>query len=303
MKRELFLKSQRGSTLIFFVFLFTLIAACSTLVMDIGATVIEKSKISNACDSAVLAGASELENNPGNALNVAMNYLKANGINGSEANIEISGDNKNISVTINRKVEYTFAKLIGFKSGNVKVTSTASIRPITGVSNGIRPFAINNQTLVYGQNYVLKEGAGSGSTGNYDLLALGGKGANLVSFNIVEGYSGTLRVGESIDTQPGNMAGPVTSSVQSLIYQDPSSTYDNYKLDSPRIITVIVVDSINVSGSKPVTICGFASFFLEAVSGTGGNAQIVGKFIKTVASGETSASQTDYGLVGIKLTK
>lgn len=287
--------------MILFVFAFILIATCSALVVDIGSTVLEKNKISKACDAAVLAGAAELQNNPDNAMSVAQTYLEANGVSLSEATISVSDDKKSISVTASRKVDYIFAKVIGIESGNVNSNASAGIESIVGVSGGIWPFAIVDQTLIYGQNYILKEGAGDGSSGNYDILALGGHGASIVSYNIVNGYAGTLNVGESVTTETGNLAGPVTSSVESLIFQDSTSTYDACKPDSPRIITVIVVDTISVSGSKPVTIRGFASFFLEDVSGIGGHAEIVGKFIKTVGTGETSPTQTNYGLVGVKL--
>lgn len=297
------LKSRTGSTMILFAMSFTLIAAATALVIDVGSTLFEKNRISNACDAAALASAAELQSHPENAESVARNYLQANGVDLNTATVKISIEGRSIEVSVTETVKYTFAKIIGFQSGVVNATAKAGLEAITKMSGGVRPFAIVNQELVYGQNYILKEGAGGGSTGNYDLLALGGKGANIVSYNIVNGYDGTLAVGDQISTQPGNMAGPVTSSVESLIYQDSESTFEQYDVNSPRIITVLVVDTINVCGSKPVTICGFASFFLEEVSGCGGQTEIVGKFIKTVGVGETGPSQTDYGLLAIRLQK
>lgn len=297
------IKSQKGTSIVLFALVFTVLAGCAALVFDIGIVVIEKAKTQNACDAAALAGINELGSNPDNALSVAQTYLTANGIQLSEATVSISGDNKSITVTSTRNVNYVFAKILGFNNQNVIATSVAKIAPISGVLTGVRPFGIADQTLVYGQQYILKNGAGNGNNGNYGLLALCGNGANAVSNNILNGYNGSLNVGDSIDTEPGNETDPVTSSVQALINQDPSSTFNNFQPNSPRIITVIIVDTLNVNGRKPVTIRGFTSFFLENIDNSGGHAQVTGRFIKRFIDGITSDTQTNYGLVSGKLVQ
>ena len=178
--------------------------------------------------------------------------------------------------------------------------------PVIGIYEGIRPFAIEQQTLNFEQTYTLKEGAGSGSNGNYGGLALGGNGASTYVSNIVDGYNGYLRVGDFVDTEPGNMSGPTAQGINTLISHCthvPECTYNHYSTNCPRIITVIMVETLDVNGRAPVKIVGFAKFFLMGVDGHGRESIVTGKFLRTVTTGELGENQTNFGLMGVKLIK
>lgn len=281
-----------------------LIGMCA-LVVDVGLLYYEHAHLSNSVDAAALAGAQELVYNKSNAANMANLYLEKNNVDPKDAEIALVDGDTGISVVAKSEVNYYFAKIFGYDKGDVKATAIAKYAPISGVSRGIRPFAIEQQPLVFGQTYVLKEGGGNGSNGNYGALALGGSGANVYKNNIINAYNGHLQVGDYVTTEPGNMSGPTEQGITELIDQCkhcPSCTFDNYNSDCPKIITVIIVDSLNVNGRKPVQITGFASFFLEGVAGDGKNSIVTGKFISRVGEGDVNNSQTDFGLRGIKLT-
>ena len=278
----------------------------ASLAVDIGLAFNEKARLSAAVDSAALAGAQEIVENPDNAVATAKEYLSKNGLDPADAEVKLTDDGNGVSVSTNKKVKYFLARVIGKEEGLVGAHAAAKTAPITAVYSGIRPFAIEQMELEYGAQYVLKEGGGDGSNGNYGALALGGNGACKYRSNIINGYNSKLKVGDYVDTEPGNMSGPTYTGVNTLVNSCshcPKCTFDNYDPGCPRIITVIIVDSLSIKGRKSVKIVGFASFFLEGVEGQGNESIVKGRFIKTVTCGETDDSQADFGLKGIRLVK
>ncbi len=300
------LKNQRGSATIIIALCMTVLLGFTALVIDVGVITSEKSRISNAADAAALAGAQELIINNSNAINVANQYLEKNGVDPMEAEIVVSDSDTKISVSINTEVDYYFARVLGFDKGIVETEAVAICAPVIGVYEGLRPFAIEQQTLNFEETYTLKEGGGSGSNGNYGGLALGGNGASTYVSNIIDGYNGYLRVGDFVDTEPGNMSGPTAQGINTLISHcthTPQCTYNRYDNDCPRIITVIMVETLDVNGRSEVKIVGFAKFFLIGVAGQGRNSIVTGKFIRTIMTGELGETHTDFGLKGVKLIK
>lgn len=278
----------------------------ASMAVDIGLSVYEKAKIVNAADSAALAGAQELPGNSDKAIEVARGYLARNGIDPDTAEITIVNEGTGISINAAKDFRYFLAGVLGMETGQVNAIAIARALPVTAVSSGTRPFAIEDMVLAFGEEYILKEGGGDGSNGNYGALALGGNGANNYWYNIVNGYNGQLEVGQYIDTEPGNMSGPTRSGINTLINScshSPKCTFDSFDPGCPRIVTVVIVDSFDVNGRGSVRITGFASFFLDDVDGHGNDSIVRGRFIRTVTAGETSETQTDYGLRGISLVR
>ncbi|MCX7841847.1 MAG: pilus assembly protein TadG-related protein [Clostridia bacterium] len=300
-----FIRGKKGSSMVIYAAALIVIMGAASLAVDIGFAINEKAAIANAADAAALAGAQELASGNGTAaLSVARAYLEKNGMKPVDAEITINDGGNIITVRNRRQVNYAFARILGINSTVVRANASAGAFPVSAVGSGVRPFAIEQQTLNFGQQYILKEGAGGGKSGNYGALALGGSGASKFKDNIIYGYSGSLKVGDYVNTEPGNMKGPTESGVQTLINNCrhfPKCTFSSFIPDCSRIITVVIVDSLDVNGRSSVRIEGFASFFLENVESSGGHTQITGRFIKTICSGDVSVSQTDYGLKGIKL--
>ncbi|MDH5255363.1 MAG: pilus assembly protein, partial [Gammaproteobacteria bacterium] len=87
-----------------------------------------------------------------------------------------------------------------------------------------------------GQPQVLKATSGQQSgigPGNFQLLRLGGSGANVLRENLAGGYDGCL-TGNTLPTQPGNDVGPVTQGINTRLnrYTGPlSSSRDIYPPD------------------------------------------------------------------------
>ncbi|MCX7773622.1 MAG: Tad domain-containing protein [Clostridia bacterium] len=304
MKR--FFKSQRGSALVIFGLAAVVLIGFAALVTDVGMMTYHEVRLSNAVDSAALAGAQELIYKVTTPESKAFDYMTKNGYQTSTTTVTREDNGNSIRVTSTYDVKFGLARVLGFQSKTLKATAKGKVLPIIAINNGVRPFAIQDQTLIYGQQYTLKEGGGDGTTGNYGAIELGGAGAQVYYNNIVNGYSGRLAVGDNIETEPGNMSGPTERGVDLLIAQDPHTpkcTYDHYVPNCPRIITIIVVNTLNVNGRATVQIKGFASFFLEGVNGSGNNSEVIGRFIKTISGGDVSDTQTDYGMYGVRLTR
>jgi len=312
MRKTISLKSNRGSAMVLFAAALTVLLGAASISVDVGLLAAEKVSLANAADAAALAGAQQLIISSDEALNTARQYLQKNGKDPGNALIQISEDKRTITVKASKKVDLIFASVLGFKEAEVTAFSEARIMPVTSVPSGLRPFAVEDQVLNFGQQYTLKYGAGGGSGGNFGALALGGSGASRYKNNIINGYTGNIKIGDSVkvgdwvETEPGNMSGPTEEGIEELISRcthSPRCTFDSYDPDCPRIITVVIADSLDVKGRSEIRVEGFASFFLEGVAGHGNESIVTGRFIRTVSQGEVSESQADYGLYGVKLVK
>ncbi len=71
---------QAGSVLLLVLILIVALLGFTAFVIDAGRIYINKAKMSNAVDSAVMAGVQELPNSPGQAIAVAENYAQQNGV-------------------------------------------------------------------------------------------------------------------------------------------------------------------------------------------------------------------------------
>jgi len=294
------LKNQRGSAAVFMAIALTAIMGFTALVIDVGLLFIERSKLSNAVDAATLAGAQELPTSPNKAINEAQKIAKVNGVPLDKVNITITNDNSKIHINGSSEVEFIFAKVFGLDKTTVGASSTAIVGPATASYGGIRPLVVERQTLVYGQQVVLKENAGDGMSGNYGAVRLGGSGAKDLETDLIYGYNGKLQIGDVIYTETGNVAGPVYDGVDYVTSGD-FTTFELLDRKSKKIWIMPVVDSLDVSGNKPVTVVGFATFFVEGAARKSGQTEIKGRFIEFATNADIDLGQTDYGLKGIKL--
>lgn len=297
---------NKGSTIIIFSCSLIMVLVLSALVTDLGYIAAEKYKLANTADAAALAGAQDLHAGRDIAIAQAKAYVLKNQSELSLMEITVSDDNRAITVKLGKTVDYFFMRVVGYDSRQINVRATAVISSV-GAYKGVRPFGIEKQEFVFGQDYVLKEGAGDGENGNYGGLALGGKGAANYRNLIINGYESELRVGDLVQTEPGNMAGPTRVGIEYLISQckhTPACTHDNYAKGCPRIIVVPVIEFFEVCGRSTCRIVGFASFFIKDCVNSGGHTEVVGCFIKNaVTSSYVDESISDFGTVGMKLVR
>jgi hypothetical protein len=121
------------------------------------------------------------------------------------------------------------------------------------------------------------------SPGNFFPVALGTSGASNYRANIREGWPGTIKIGDILTTETGNMVGPTSQGVQDLINQCPSSRLvqtaaGKYGIEctsgvhafneSPRIVHMPLFAPNDAPGNGRTTfrVANIASFWIESVS-------------------------------------
>lgn len=295
------LREQKGSVAVLTALAITALLGCTALAVDVANLYLNKTQVSNMADAAALAGARDLPDSSQQAAATAQYYGNINGKSGDNVQASVNDDNTVVTVTVRRTVPLFFAKIFKMYSSGVSATAQAANMVVTGVTGAV-PFSVEKQDFSYGTPYTLKDGGGSGSDGNYGALGLGGSGASIYRYNIKNGYDGKLSVGQWVDTEPGNMSGPTSDGVGYRIGLDPYATYDTVKPGSERIIIVPIIDSLDVNGSAPVQIVGFAAFFLESVGGSGNDNYVTGRFLHMYIIGDQGSGH-DYGLRNIRLIK
>ena len=292
---------NKGNVAIILCLVFTVLLGFTAYVVDIGLIYVEKAKLSNAIDSALLAASLELPTNPTKAKTVALDYLQKNNTDPSKVSIVISADNKSIQMDGVKNVTHFFAPIVGIDSSDVNISAKVIIAPVKSAKGGIRPFAVEKFDFSYGDVVTLKAGAGDGYHGNYGAVALGGTGANVFKSNALYGYSGTITVGDMIDTETGNMAG-ATNEIKNYI-ESEYSNFSDFKRNSIRLWTIPLVDSLLVDGRKAVLVVGFGEFYVEAITKGSGKLEIQGRFVRYVTNGEIDMTISDTGAYGSKLVK
>lgn len=294
-------KNEKGNVAIIFCVAITLIFAFTAYVIDIGIVYIEKTRLSNALDSAALAGALELIDSEEKARAEANEYLIKNNVNPEDTVLFVSEDGKALEIQGQKKVTHIFAQVIGINDSIVRARTKAIVAPLKGVEGKLRPFAVEDFDYTYGEQVVLKEGAGDGYNGNYGAVALGGTGASNFEANALYGYKGKIIIGDYIPTETGNMAG-ATSSIKNYINTE-SSSFDNFERGSIRLWTLPLVNTLYVDGRKDILVVGFGQFYVEDVQNNIGKIEVTGRFVRYITSGEVDKTLVDKGLYGVKLER
>jgi Flp pilus assembly protein TadG len=304
------LNSKRGSSAIIFLISATLFIGATAFVVDAGMLYLEKTKLQNGVDAIALAAMQDFRKGESSMMNQAYLYADLNKIDLQTLQISITDNKRSITVTAKKSVDFYFAKIFNMTSTVVQAKATAKAGAIVA-TDGIRPFAVEQQVFEHGHSYTLKKGAGDAYTGNYGALALGGTGSTTYKNNLMYGYNVDLKIGdlvsigEDFDTEPGNMSGPTYEGVKYLIDKDTHEHTDlnNLEANCPRLITIPIIDSFDVEGRSTVKIMGFAKFFLDDVDYIGGQTEIAGRFVRALEEGKIDDLGYDFGLFGVKLVE
>jgi Flp pilus assembly protein TadG len=179
----------------------------------------------------------------------------------------------------------------------------------TSPGTGYRLYAPNSNDFCcdYGQRLALTVGyTGTTDGGFLQPLRVVCSGANCFR-DAIEGCDGVTRVvGESVDTEMGEMVGPVTQGVNRLIAQDPAAEWypagtsfpgglqcpdyggcvyspANGVNASPRIVPVPVMNPDTYmqdpNGMSSVTIMNLMGLFIVGMEGSGPTARLIGRIV------------------------
>ncbi len=299
-------REENGSVIVLVAVMITAIIGFAALATDVGRLYIARQRVVNVADAAALSGAQFLPGDREQAVQTVQEYLHKNGVAPESVTIEVNEAERTLTVTVEEEVPYFFARVLGQDQGRVLGQAVARIGNLSGY-DAVAPLAVVQADWQLGSEVILKASPGSGghlSPGNFGALALGGNGADTYEQNLRYGYHGWVRIGDWVKTKPGNMAGPTVRALQYRIDQDPYATFETVGKHSPRIMVIPVLKSFEVNGRGEVQVIGFATFFVEGVSGQGSNkATVRGRFLRYVIPGESDGSAPDFATYTIKLTR
>lgn len=300
-KIKLKLREEKGAAVVLLALALTALLGITALVVDVGLVYLNHVKLANAVDAAALAGVQALPASPDLASQLAEDYVLKNGVSTENLSIQITADRREIRVQASTTVNHFFAQVLGFSSTDIVKSAGARVGYLSSVDGAV-PFSIENQELVYNEEYVLKYGAGEkpGGTahfGWFGALRLGGNGANIYEKNLKLGYQERLEIGDILEVEDGNMSGATKRGVEYRLAEckhTPACTSERFECSCPRLV---VIPMVQVCGEKTVKIQGFALFFLERVEGQGQDNYVWGKFLQLHLPGEmTENPEADYGL-------
>ena len=295
------LKQRHGSVVALFAAMLSVLVGLTALVVDLGLLYTTRVQLTNLADAAALAGVQELPDSSASAYSRAADYAQLNGKMGDVLDIQVLSGTT-VAVKATRTVPLMFARIFGLATSDVTGAAAARINPVTGLS-GMMPFGLVRQTLVYGQVYTIKFGSGTASGsyhGNFGALALGGNGASVFRDNIKFGADVSIKVGDWVTTETGNMVGPTKQGISYRYNQDPTATFATVAKGSSRIMVVPVIQSLEVNGRNEVLVVGFAALFLE--SSNVNNGEVTGRFMQMVTPGDPgSGDGGNYGLYASRL--
>ena len=294
-------KREEGNVSILVSLIFIILMVSTAFVMDFGVIYAEKAKLVKAMDAAILAGGQVLPDQIDEARSVMEDYLIENHVSLDQVEINIADDGMTAEIRGYTDVPHFFGKVIGFTETRVNAKTKIALGSLTSVKGGIRPFGVESFEYNYGDLVTLKVGGGDGNNGNYGPLALGGTGASVLIDNALYGYDGELKIGDFIDTEPGNMASLIPH-MKSYINSIPE-TFNDYSPGSDRIWTIPLLASLDVSGRDQVEIVGFGQFFIEDVQKKSGKVELKGRFIQYVSQGDINFDQVSKGALGMKLVE
>ena len=214
------------------------------------------------------------------------------------------------------------AQALGIKSLAVTATATAEADLASGVCEKIVPMTAippGNDPSFFktgcGISYDLMQGQGGSMSGNFQGLSFaeceeGGcagmpsTGSDTFRCLIASGYSCCVDMGQSLQTQPGQMAGPLRQGLQDRWDADTDrrSTicYKDYTGNGKRLM-VIPITSAPMPGRTDVQVLSFASFFMLQRPPSNQQLPVKGEFIYMTAPGRGGG--TSGTVIVIRLIK
>jgi Flp pilus assembly protein TadG len=342
-------KGERGSILAMSALGMLSVLLAVGLAVDISRFYLVKTELQNAADAAALAAVSALDSSAAGitkatnrAVQVMNNYefnnrqivfprsevLFAVNLDGpymNEGSAQASPQNiRFVQVTTPASaVPVTFAVSVLGNSKNLTAKATAGFSVPLNVFCNFIPLTVIDYsgvpgvdgTMVPGQVYVIRSSPGSGvSPGNYQILAVAGRGGSDVREGIASGVDACAEPGATyaIDTKPGVTSGPVRVGINTRFDEyggggvNPTShppdvnvkegiTYDQYKAGSPmqapghtpiagrRIVIIPIVKIAEFDpGRNEVKFNRFGQFFLRTKVGSGNGGAIEAEYIDDI---------------------
>ncbi|MFZ5646641.1 MAG: TadE/TadG family type IV pilus assembly protein [Bacillota bacterium] len=301
---EGFWKDQRGFSLFMVGMGIMALFGMAALVTDFGRIALVRQRLVNAVDSATLAAARDLAlisdpyTREMTARQRAVDIASANGAPSRGITVNIS--NTRISVDAEDTVDLIMSRAFGVNQRTVRAHAAAQVGSITSY-RGVTPLTIREQPLIYGQLVTLKYGSPD-SPGNFGALALSGRGSRNYKHNLINGFSEIVKLGDIIDTEPGNMNGPTDGIDERLDRCTSGCTFDSFEPNCPKIL-VLPTHTNDLQGRDQIQVSGFATFFVDREATSSADDEIKGYFVRMAAEGDPDFVKPVTSLYGAKLVE
>jgi Flp pilus assembly protein TadG len=319
---------SKGQTVVIVTLTLPFLVGAIALGTDVSIFYFNWAQLQKAADSAALAGANFLPDNPSLAQTTANQFAQNNGVKASEiVSTTVAANDLSISIQLQRTVPYYFAKVLGLTTGLVTTSATATPQsapstvnaetagqiPSGGDNNGANgstcaavgscgliPIGLDSHTT-YADGTQITLQQGQIGPGNWDLLALGGVGGNNLRTNIANGYNSIVSIGDWVTTEPGKKVGPVDQGFQDRLDAAAannafsSDTASSYHPNNPRVMTLPVVDWEDQNGRSSVEVMSFAPVWLDSYN----SGQVTVHMLSTViANSFGNPNATSFGAHG-----
>ncbi|WP_261134558.1 pilus assembly protein TadG-related protein [Bacillus sp. Marseille-Q3570] len=307
MKKKLkVFREEAGSSIVLIGLAMLALITIMGLVIDGGSLFMTKSHLQKVANAAALSGAQELTTNETEVRNVVNKVLTEHTELNTLEHVKIDMKDK-IGVDLVKEVPLYFSSLFGKGAVPVKVHAAAEIGPM-GEAVGVAPLGIDRSVNPQPyQEYTLKVGPHDNDTGFFGILALGGPGADTYKKNLRNGYEGSVKIGDIIETQTGNIA--ATRSIINDLVNQCTVTEEEMKdganpRDCERILLIPIYDPEDDDQNqlKSIKIVGFAHFYITEPIDKHSD-EIKGIFVSKTDTGFIDNTIEDFGAYAIRLTE
>ena len=265
---------ESGQTLVVFVLFMIVCLSFIGVVVDGGMFLFERREMQGVADAAALASVRELPGSPTDASTKAHEYVESQngGANGTLTSVAITDSNRQVRVHVQKTGTASFSELLGMSAPDIGASASARVQ-MMGPRPGMLPMAFMRDSFSIGQSYEIK--FDSNATGNRGAIApdmlpgcAAARGASDFT-SLIKGsqYGGVdacaTPIAETLDTEPGQMAGPTKSGFDARLAGNTDGFSDIFgtdpqtglqvinKTNSPRIGIVPVIEQINGTNTWP----------------------------------------------------
>lgn len=312
-------REQRGQVAVLSATFMAAVIGMAAFVVDVGSWFRADRATQQAADAAALAGAQELPESPGSAMDAALDYAARNGGGLDAGDISIVDQvvqNDTIRVAVERPTPGFFARLFSIES----VTVGASAAARAGAMSAAKYAA----PVVVSIGHPLMPGGKGCAPAECDpdffeetslpLINLHGPGSGDASgafglINLRKTGSGSVGASELADWMEDgfdqNMPLGKYNSVPSAMYNS-DEFQDALKLRMDTEVLIPVYDTLVKSGSTAeYNVIGWVGFVPTKLTGGGASARVHGYFTEVIWQGiqTTAATQPAFGAKTISLVE
>jgi hypothetical protein len=302
-------REERGQAAVLAVLFLTTLLGMTALVLDVGAWFRADRRLQATADAAALAGAQLLPDDPGRALDVALEYAAKNGGGVTAGDISIrttAVPNDTIAVSVSNQAPGFFSRVFGIVS--VRVAAEAEARSANvRRARWVAPIAVSEHHPLlscvpepcYEQPTTLPlarphDPEGPDAPGSFGLLQLeaGGNSSPVLASWLRDGYDGTLG--------PGPYLAATGAKFNSAEFGDAM----NARLGDEVLFPVF--RTLTGTGNNAVyDIVGWVAFVPEAFTGSGSSGTITGRFVRATWDADESddPNAPDFGVRTVLLVR